>query len=487
MTSPIFEHLGMSTHGRDIFQVIPSGFFGPLVAPGAAIYARILVALFDEWERHVQPISRETALYCIASVLADPMAMHLTEDAMDGDAAENPEEDQVQARAGAILRYLTQRGWLRPETQTDFSQMLIFPSYAAHVLSALAEIGSGGPLPSQGLIFPIYDTLRSVLEKGEAEVRLPQAHRQTRQLLIELRELRDNIGAYLDRVLNQMLPRDVLDEMLTQYHAAIQSSLFHYLHTTEHISRYRPEIIEVLQKIERSEQLDDAAKKLYERKEYPSTQAARDRLYEQTREIREQFQALDQLLEAIDLRHSTFVDAAVRSIELHLSSHATTSGQLNEILEHVLQGKTLTPHQLADLTDPLLQLYQLSWVAPESLAQPLRARQPFVPEPEAEEMVTSDELERARREVMLQMQQRITEERVAGLVRQVLDGREEASSAEIPLSSPDDLPLVIFVREFGEHGNLGYTVEEEPDAPWVEMNGVGYRQFRIKARVIETA
>lgn len=477
----------MSSHDRDLFQVIPNGFFGPLVAPGAAIYARILLALFAEWERHVQPISRETALYCIASALADPMAMHLTEDAVEGETSENPEDDQIQVRAAAILRYLTQRGWVRPETQADFTQMLIFPNYAAHVLSALAEIGSGAQLPSQGLIFPIYDTLRSVLEKGEAEVRLPQAHRQTRQLLIELRELRDNIGLYLDRVLNQMLPREVLDEMLTQYQAQIQSRLFHYLHTTEHISRYRPEVIEVLYKIERSEQLEDAAKKLYEGKEFPSIQAARDRLYEQTREIREQFQALDQLLEAIDLRHSTFVDAAVRSIELHLSSHTTTSGQLNEILEYVLQGKTLTSRQLADITNPLIQLSQLSWVAPESLAQPLHIRQPFVPEPEAEEVFTSEELDRARREVMLQMQQRITEERVGELVRQVLDGRDQASSSEIPLASPDDLPLVIFVREFGQRGDLGYTVEEEPDAPWIEMNGVGFRQFRIKALSEETA
>ncbi len=470
----------MSSNGRDLFQVVPNGFFGPLVAPGAAIYARILLALFGEWERHVQPISRETALYCIASILGDPMAMHLTEDAMDGDASENAEEDQVQGRAAAILRYLTQRGWLRPETQADFAQMLIFPSYAAHILTALGEIG-GEQMPSEGLIYPIYDTLRSILEKGEADVRLGQAHRQTRHLLIELRELRDNIGTYLDRILNQMLPRDVLAEMLTEYHAAIQSSLFHYLHTTEHVSRYRPEIMEVLHEIERSRQLDDAAQKLYERREFPSAAAARDRIYEQAREIREQFQSLDQLLEAIDLRHSTFVDAAVRSIELHLTSHSTTSGQLNEILEHMLHGKTLSQRQLADTADRLIQLYQLAWVGPESLAQPLHAHQPFMPEPEPEEVVTPEELERARRELRLQMQQRITEERVADMVRQLLNGRDEVSSAEIPLASPEDLPLVIFVREFGKRGDADYKVEEEPDAPWIEMNGVGFREFRIKA------
>ncbi len=509
------ESRAMPDSGRDIFQVIPPGLFGPLAAPGAAVYARILLALFLEWQKHVQPLSREAALYCVSFVLNDPEAMRLTEDASApeegvppdatpeqaatlegagasgatvGENEENatdvpmslPPEDPVQARAGAILRYLTRRGWLSTETQPDFAQTYLFPGYASRFLKVLGEIAGGGTLTSQSLIFPIFDTLRSAFQEGEIDSRLPQAHRQTGELLVELRELRDNIGAYLDRIVAQMPPREILNQMLTQYRDEIQGRLFHYLHTTEHVSRYRPEVIDVLTQLERSGQIDEAARKLYELKEFPTLQAAQDRLYEQAREIRERFQSLDSLLEAIDVRHSQFVDAAVRSIELHLMSQSTTSGQLNGILEHLLQKKKWTVHQFTTISNSLIQLDQLSWICPESLATPHRIGEPFVPALEVQDVPTDEELERARQGIVLQMQQKLTQERVRQVVGGLLDGRKEVNAEQLPVAGPEDLALVILVRELGREGKFGYVVDELPDARWLEKQGVGFWEFRIR-------
>jgi hypothetical protein len=464
----------------DIFQAVPTGLFGPLVAPGAAIYARILLTLFEEWRKHLQQLSRENALYAISSVLIDPEAMSLTQDAVE-ESTEIIEEDAVQARATAILRYLIRRGWMRAETQADFTQTIIFPTYATRLLKALAEMATPAVPASQSLIFPIYDTLRAAIKEGDAEARLPQAHQQTGELLVALRELRDNIGSYLDTIVGQVMPREILNQMLTNYREDIQSRMLHLLHTTEHISRYRPEVIQALNQLERAGQIDAAAHNLFEKREYATIEEARLRLYEQAREIKEQFQTLDLLLEAIDVRHSEFVDAAVRSIELHLSSQSTTSGQLNYVLEQMLQKGNLTPHQFHETANSLIQLYQLSWLSPESLASPIQAGEPFMPEPEVVETPSEQELAIARLQVMLQMQQRITQDRVRKVTLQLLDGRTEADAMELPIASPEDLSLVIFVREFGRDGKLGYVIEEDPEAPWIEMGGVGFRAFRIKA------
>jgi hypothetical protein len=50
-------------------------------------------------------------------------------------------------------------------------------------------------------------------------------------------------------------------------------------------------------------------------------------------EIRDQFEALDRRLQDIDARHSQFVAAAVRAVELQLAAGSTTSGQLHGILQ----------------------------------------------------------------------------------------------------------------------------------------------------------
>ncbi len=462
----------------DLFQVIPDGLFHPLASPGAPVYAEILLGLLGETQRHHEPLSRDLAVQVVNHYLTAPEALALTLDS--NDEQEPDAANDMDARAGAILRYLARCGWLKRETQSDFTSTFILPDYAFRLLRVLSEIATNEPPPLRGLICAIHDILQAAQRDGDIETRLPEAHRQMTHLLNGLKELQHNIGIHIERVLNQLSAREIMNEVFVSYRSEIVDRAYHQLRTTDHVSRYRPAVIETTGQLMRTDEARKAAQRLYARGEASGLDAAWIQLENQAREIREQFEALDTLLEAIDVRHSQFVDSAVRTVELQLNAISTTSGQLNSILSTLL---TRTPemgeHDQEALTAPLINLFELELIDSNSLAPPGRAPVPFVSEPETVTPLSDEEIAAQQADTLRQMNRAISRERVRRFAQALLANRQELRGAEINIERPDDLPLLIYLRTYGD-GSLGYRVEPVESAEWVERGSIGFRDFVIK-------
>lgn len=459
-----------------LFQILPVSLFRPLAAPGAPIYSQILLALLAETQQHQQPLSRELAQRIVTDKLAQPDALALTRDAME--TPDPIEPDDTQSRASAILRYLAQCGWLRAETQSDLTASYIFPDYAFRLLQTLKEISANEPPPLQGLIYSIYALLQTGLRDGNLEDCIPEAHRQMLHLLNGLKELQHNIGAHIEKVLAQLDTRAILDQFFGAYRTQIVDRAYHQLRTTDHVSRYRPGVIETTAQLAHHSQLEHAAQRLQARGDAPSVADALARLVEQTRAIRDQFEMLDALLELIDTRHSQFVDAAVRTVELQLMAQSTTSGQLHSILKWLL---TNPPEQeiFRTLTAPLVNLYELALVDSQSLAAPGRAPTPFVSAIETVEPLTPAELAATQLETLAQLQRVISRDRVRKFAQEFLAGQQERRGEELNLEHANDLPLLIYLRAYGD-GGLGYVMETDAEGAWVEHGEIAFRDFVLK-------
>jgi hypothetical protein len=78
-----------------------------------------------------------------------------------------------------------------------------------------------------------------------------------------------------------------------------------------------------------------------------------------------------------------------------------------------------------------------------------------------------------------QMNRAISRERVRRYAAMLLRDRDELPATDLPLVGPDDLPLLIYLRSYGD-GSLGYRIEEQPDGGWIERAGVGFRVFVLR-------
>lgn len=457
-----------------LFSVLPQALFSPLASPGAPIYAEGMLRIFAETRRHQQPLSRDLAVSLLHEVLAQAQdALATTSDADEGNAAE--EVDPLGARAAAVLRYLARCGWLRIETQADFSQSYTLPDYAFRLLNVFSELVSDEPLPLQGLIFSIYSLLQTSVREGSAHISLPEAHRQAASLMSGLKELQHNIGVHIEQVLRQLQARDVLEQIFTLYRGEIVDKAYHQLRTTDHVSRFRPGVLEALAHLSSEAQVMQIAQSLRASGMAPSLEAAASRLLNQIREIRDQFEQLDRLLQAIDVRHSQFVDSAVRTVELQLTASTTTSGQLHAVLTRILGD---ADDQAAAEAAGMIDLHALGLLDAESLTAPSRAAVPFVPEPATTRAPTPEEISAAHARTLHSLNRSISRERVRRYAAELLGERDEVRVGALAFDGPESLPLLIYLRQYGD-GSLGYRAEEAA-GDWIERDGIGFRDFRLR-------
>jgi Family of unknown function (DUF5716) len=300
------------------------------------------------------------------------------------------------------------------------------------------------------------------------------------RLMNGLKELQHNIGAHIEEVLQRLQASEILEQFFTSYRQEIVDRAYHQLRTTDHVARFRLSALEALAKIEREEKLLAAAHRLRAGGEAESVESAANQLLGQIREITECFDALDQRLQMIDARHSQFVSSAVRAIEMHLTASSTTSGQLHSILARLLAEEPGAANQpLLDAYDRLINHFELELLDESSLAPAARASVPFVPEAMAAASLSDEEIEEAQRQTLLSIARAISRDRVRRFAADQLRSREEMRGGEIVLKGPDDLPLLIYLRNYGD-GSLGYSVEELAGAEWIERDGVGFRDFVLR-------
>lgn len=278
-------------------------------------------------------------------------------------------------------------------------------------------------------------------------------------------------------MLEQATAQDVLAQLFGAYQTEIVDRAYHQLRTTDHVSRYRPAVLDAVRDLAQTGALLSAAERLTARREATSIAEAEALLREQLAVIRDGFETLDARLNALDDRHNRFVHAAVRAIELHLAASATTSGQLNALLERVLS------HPEQGLEDDILALPALFdyavWDGAASLATPARGPVPFVPAETVATALDPAEADAARATTLRQMANSWSPSRVRALAQHLLNGRPDALASELPLISANDLAGVIYLRHFAQAG-LGYTIEPVADA-WVERDGFKFHEFRVIA------
>ncbi len=457
------------------FDHLPLTLFRPLGSAGAPVYADILLTFFAEAVQRHQPFSREYALAAVRERLQAQGALEQTTDALEASAPSDElisDAEALTTRAYIILRYLERCGWLKADSAAvGYSQVYYLPDYAFFLLRAFKEWTEQGATPLSGLLSAIHDTLTAAAREGDLASRVPQAQRQTEQLVAGLQSLYQNMGAHIDRVLEQSDIHAILEEWFSRYRSQISAPAYHALRTTAHVGRYRQGALNAISQLLASPELELAAQQLVERRQAPDPATARQILRDQLQRIRDDFNDLDQRLANLDRRHEQFISAVSRTIRLRLAAHTTLSGKLNELILAAIAHEDLQSEVLQRLN-----AFSLELLESRSPAPPTSAGQPFAPLGDDQPEPTDEEIETARAATRREMERAITRGRIRELAQTWLADQPRRAATDLPLSQPDDLPLLMYVRAYGD-GSLGYQVEE--GAEWVEHGGFAFRQFYL--------
>ncbi len=462
-------------------ESLPPGLFQPLAAPGRDVYIKTLLVLFQLAQESHGLVSRERLAEEVFSVLSSEKVLAQT----DGLFEEEPHmgvdesdsfEDRRRARGLALIRYLERSGWFRTEMQADQSAHIVLFDHSFRLLDCLHNFAVSESAPLQGIICSIHDLLHAASTGDNLEVRVTEAARQCESLLTALRELEHNIGVHMEHLLLEEDIPAVLKRLLHRYGEEIVDSGYHKLKTTDHVSRYRPALLQSLQVVEALSASESVHSKLHF--------------------LQDSFESLDEKIDRIDDRHKLFVDAAVRRVEKMLMGTSTVSGFASTVLSHALselQGKEVVrPVDSAgegqEAEKPLTDLFdfiRVGFVGSSSLFQPRRAAVPFLPTPGKTKRVSKRQISEARKETQRHLKRAMGKQRIADLATLLFEEccSEEATPKSIRVSDLDintaeKLALVIYLRSYGD-GSLGYVAKDVTPPFWVRKGEMGFYDFRI--------
>ncbi len=465
------------------FDLLPIGLFNILGSGGQQRhYMAILLRIYKMAEFNRFGLTREQVVAEIMDYVTHEGAEALTQ-AEDTEDITAPEISDAQEYASWMVRRLVEVGWLEREQHADYTEFIILPDYAFTLLEAFRGIQEQKPREYTGQLYTAHQLLTSDHEDFDPSLALTQAYENVRQVIRGLNELNQNIRRYTERVTRDRSVAELLRLQYDEYAQALGPS-YHALKTSDHVSRYRRDIVQQLQTWQLdSEWLDRTADTLATQGHHTPAQAASE-VNHYMRFIIHQLESLDPLLEEIDRRHAQYLRTSLRQIRYQLVG---TDGDFKDRLALLAkelanmqeEGKTWLPRmhntfQVASVREPEAR----------SLYTPPVGRAAFSPDPVMKPLLDPQEIRALRAATLNDLGQAITPAKIQSFVGQFFNGHHRLHIQDLPpdaFSSIDDLPWLIYTIAYGNHPEVNYDLEPLPGDP-INLGIARVRPFQLIKR-----
>jgi hypothetical protein len=475
------------------FDVLPATLFNLLGSGGhQRHYMAILLRIYALAEYNRFGLTREVVMAEILDYLANDGADALLGDDVDDDSDvadldDAPHNSDAKEYASWALRRLIEAGWLEREQSSDYTEFIILPDYAFTLLEAMRSIQEQRPREYTGQLYAAHQLLTSENDDFSPALALTQSYENVRQLVRGLNELNQNIRRYTERVTQD---RPVAELLRLQYddYAQVLGPAYHALKTSDHVSRYRRDIVARLQTWQLDEAwVNRAADELATQGHYSPAQAA-DEIHHYLRFIITQLESLDPLLSEIDRRHAQYIRTSLRQIQYQLvGADGGFKDRLALLAKHLAarlnSDEVLLPHDApAFLASPVRHPDSRSFYTPP------RRRAPFDPAPVALSVLDPADVMAIRADTLEEMGQVITPAKIQSFVDGFFNGHRTLHIRDLPpdaFAGADGLPWLIYTIAYGNHPEVHYDVEPVPGEPVVLGEGVAVQPFELIKRATE--
>lgn len=463
--------------GAPLFRVLPANFFSPLASPNRLVYWDCIQKLFSVMNSQLSfGLERE--------ILTDELQFYFEQNMAAEFRDEAVESQDPRKKANDMLRLLESYGWIEIETDKSYVQRVNFCDYAIVMIKALLEIAEGKQIEYQGYIYVIYSLVRTRSE--HPGVLLLQIMENTDLLITGLKNLNSNIKRYIDTLTRYKTVAEIMDALFNDYITNIVDKAYHRLLTSDNVSKFRPEIIQKLERQSRNTKyVTETAKEIAQLKEI-SEEKAMDLVYQYYHDVIEAFRNMDDILAEINHKNTQYQRAAINRARFLLAGSEDVRGQLKEILMYMsdeINQENLDLNGIYDFIykDELIRLFGSSFLDEKSFYTPIEGKKEFKSQEIEKEPVDEALRQEKLRQMAMKMQRILSAERIGRYVEAQLAGRDSMLASQLPLQSVEDFIKLIYVRLYGTRKNMQYTIKR-PEGRNKTLGQYQFPDFLIEAR-----
>ena len=240
------------------FDILPPNLFNLFTTQGYATlqrhYMAILLRIYALAEFNRFGLAREVIVAEIVDYLKDAnaeveIAAEMVDQAPAGsDPVSIGGQKSEQDYTSYIIRRLQDTGWIEREQHADYSETITLPDYAFTLLEALRKVEEQKPHEFTGQLYTAHQLITAAETNKDFSPALAvtQAYENVRQMVRGLSELNQNIRRYVERATHEKEIADLLHLQFDDYSHTLGAS-YHALKTSDHVSRYRRDIVNQLQ------------------------------------------------------------------------------------------------------------------------------------------------------------------------------------------------------------------------------------------------
>jgi hypothetical protein len=362
--------------------------------------------------------------------------------------------------ASYLLRRLENTGWIEREQHADYSETITLPDYAFTLLEALRKIQEQKPHEFTGQLYTAHQliTAADTNKDFSPALAIMQTYENVRQLVRGLSELNQNIRRYVERATREKDIAELLYLQFDDYSQTLGVS-YHALKTSDHVSRYRRDIIEQLQTWQLdSDWLENTASEMSLQTRLNPAEAEQT-LASYLQFVIYQLEGLDPLLEDIDQRHAQYLRTSLRQIRYQLGSAdgsfkdrlASLARQLSVMKE---EGLETLPAEA-----PGLRLHPVEAPDLHSYYTPPQRRAPFTPDSVIVPTLTPEEFASLHALTMKDVTQAFSPEKVNRRVIGFFNGHKRLNVVEIPSEVRSDLHWLTTIVAYAHHPEVAYGLD----------------------------
>lgn len=472
-----------------LFEVVPESFFRLLTGGNKQLNAEAVMLLYEHAQRERFGIRIELVRDLYQELIESWEALGVQlewEDERPSDSSNAGQvifEEVSRAKANALLRRLETLGWIEFETRDHYEVYIVFPHYTIRVLSLIQELCEGRAIEYQRYAFATYGMLSGQEARERPAMAVREALSNTIQFDRELFTLYNNMKHHMEQVVSKKSIQDVLDHHFDHYQKDIVENSYHRLKTSDHVARYRHQILDIVQRWQLDDEwleravLDGITGGLYSGKE-----EAEMNLRQSLRDIEATYLGLDDTFYRIDLRHNQYLRSSYDRARYLSQHHQGLDRKLAYLLESLGDNsKQLKTEELG----PLLRLHQIQTLNEGSLLPVRKKRMSHQPEEHRVLPISEEVREQLRSERVERMRRAVTRKKVDDFVLSRLQDRESIEIAELAPHNAEEVLLLTYVYLYGQDGGSPYWIERNKERIILHAGPYRFRNHSIKPRKSE--
>ncbi len=458
---------------KNLFGVLPEDFFKPLTGKYRRQYADCILLIFNTFKPEISyGVNRDTVVRTLESYFDADNDEEMTFD-------EQTYLRNARDKANAMIASLKACGWIEYEQERNHQLNVVLFEYAVPIIESMNKVIREEEAEYQGIISQIHASLQNKdLYVKPYELIIKGVKENSERLISELKKLNASIKRHMDKQTADMEASEILEHFF-EYHKNIGSKAYLRMKTSENISYFRSAIISKIEELmESSELMDRAVNGYMEVEQEENHDQAYDKIVEILLDIKTVFYRLDDIIEEIDRKHSTYMKNAVMRARFKLATGNNIEGKLLKILDRITESINMDD---MEKEEGLFALFSQGYLSPESFRPiPIRKKEGTI-SALLGGMSMSEE-ERAFRKEVLRMKNRMrfTRKNINEYVCNLLKDREKITTEEIPIESKKDLIRVIYISIYaGNHANNYIISRENQRDKRIKKLGYEFPAFEI--------